>query len=1025
MSTVLDQVKQTLNDIQQGISNVGFNLLGMAAPLLSIRWTAGADPTLGAATMSLSSSAEWAAPCPGVLTVNGGGDRILMPNGQPLATAASVFRIHPQVHLRLARLYASFIEGRTDGVPVRPVPLYFVYSATSNIGAPESGASTPGDGLKLSGTLTIHDRHGLPIDPIAVACVFDAFLTAFGALEPRSGLSTPPTAPAGRQLNRIAAFGTAGKLLRLADPHGQPFSTMSQLQGLVDAASSSGLYSTTASSISKAAGAPPDLRLGPATNGQLGDTFTLPSAAAGAPTLRRDFFSVVVVDLKPFLIGVRPPDDPASALEAVPDVRHKESLTFTLDGATTLGAANQILSGTPTDAFAVAPIMQGDFVVPSNGQDASAHWPAFPPGLPITNAPIPGTLRTALAPTASFITGTGADVALTLNGLTAGQAVRVYNRVFLPDAREGRGNGAGGVVRSGTSLTLVLRDPLSLVQRGLPPPTPQQLTDKVLHVDVVVINSQGDARVFGNIAVAIDAPNAAPTLTPATNPFGSTTIDRGTAPSGILGLPGKSLPTGQTLSPLQMALALSGEASPREAPRMPTMARRDAVVASVTGTTWQAQLSGAQLIPGIINARHRLGSPGSPGGPEFQTLAVQTSGGQLAYDLNRAALRRTRHLLPRLVLLSNTRWVPPAAATNGNFSAAVLQTVAPVAETPELTAFTSKLDGSNFPADWPATVDKVFAEFPNMPEIPKPLPNVLQNALDSIINQLKNSPSGPRMFDEFKRDFAATVHGRRDAMWALTRALGAARELIYIDAAAFAPTGYGTPPKPLDLVATIRDRLQAVPSLRVILCLSKELDYGPGYEVVAAREYKQRIDAVATLQMAAPSRVVAFHPIGFPGRPLRLMTNVTIVDDVWAMIGSSAFRRRGLTFDGGLDVVLFDTSWRDGRSAAIADLRRRLMAAYLNVSPPPAATPGTFPVAHPSWVRLADAHSAFAVCWDLLDHSGTGLIEPLWNGQVPGTTPITTFPGENVADPDGREFSTLASSLLALIAGLATPPPAP
>ena len=43
--SVLDDAKQTLTDIQQGISNVGINLLGVAAPLLAIRWTTGADPT--------------------------------------------------------------------------------------------------------------------------------------------------------------------------------------------------------------------------------------------------------------------------------------------------------------------------------------------------------------------------------------------------------------------------------------------------------------------------------------------------------------------------------------------------------------------------------------------------------------------------------------------------------------------------------------------------------------------------------------------------------------------------------------------------------------------------------------------------------------------------------------------------------------------------------------------------------------------------------------------------------------------
>src|SRR5919199_6682187 len=118
MSTALDQIKQTLQDIQQGVSNVGFNLLGIAAPQLSIRWTTGDDPTHAPATMSLTSTAEWVAPAPGVFSLNAGADRILLPSGQPPAQA-SVFRLHPQVYVRLVRLYASFIEGRTDDAPIR------------------------------------------------------------------------------------------------------------------------------------------------------------------------------------------------------------------------------------------------------------------------------------------------------------------------------------------------------------------------------------------------------------------------------------------------------------------------------------------------------------------------------------------------------------------------------------------------------------------------------------------------------------------------------------------------------------------------------------------------------------------------------------------------------------------------------------------------------------------------------------------------------------------------------------------
>jgi hypothetical protein len=750
-----------------------------------------------------------------------------------------VLRLHPQVYLRLVRLYASFLEGRTDGLDltVRPVPYFFVYSGATNPGQAASGAVKAGDPLKLAGTLTVHDRHGLPIDPVAVACVFDALLTAFPTLEPRAGLSTPATPAAGRQLNRIANFGAAGKRLRLADPHGQPHDG-SQLQNLTPLAASVGLFSTTSTSITKATGAPPDLRLGPATNGLLGESFTLPTAPAGAPTLRRDFFNVMVVDVRPFLIGTPDPapGNPAAALEPPPEVRHQETLTFALDGAMALGGANKLLGQTPplTDAFAVAPALQGDFTLPADGLEATAHWPAFPPNLPAANDPIPGTLRAALAPSARFVSGSGsgADVQLTLNGLTAGQAVRVYNRVLLPDAREGRGDGAGAVVggAAGTkgSVTVLLKDPLGIVERGQAPTIP---TEATLHVDVVVVNSKGAARVFGNVTAPVQAPAPAALPAPGSNPFGSPAIDRGTAPAGLLGLTSQPLPSVAN-GPLAVVLALSGEGSPREAPRVPTMARRDAVVASASGTgtarTWRGQLSGAHLVPGAINSRHREGSPGSPGGRELQTVAVETSGGRLAYDLARAAVRRTRHLLPRLILVENDRWAPPGAAIGGTISGAVLQTIGAGAETPELTAFQSKLTGPDFPQTWAQVVDKVFDKLPDAPTIPKPLPDFLTNAIKKIHDDLVNSPNHVRMYEEFKRDCSATFHGRRDALWALTRALGAARELIYVEGPAFSATGYGTPAVPTDLVETIRQRLRAAPGLRVVLCLSKELDYGPG-----------------------------------------------------------------------------------------------------------------------------------------------------------------------------------------------------
>lgn len=83
------------------------------------------------------------------------------------------------------------------------------------------------------------------------------------------------------------------------------------------------------------------------------------------------------------------------------------------------------------------------------------------------------------------------------------------------------------------------------------------------------------------------------------------------------------------------------------------------------------------------------------------------------------------------------------------------------------------------------------------------------------------------------------------------------------------------------------------------------------------------------------------------------------------------------------------------------------------------------PMPSSAWVRMDDMQSAFAVCKALLDDGGNGLIEPLWDGQVPDRTPITTFPDDDVADPEGRPFSMPAGAVPAMMAGLMRPSPLP
>jgi len=166
---------------------------------------------------------------------------------------------------------------------------------------------------------------------------------------------------------------------------------------------------------------------------------------------------------------------------------------------------------------------------------------------------------------------------------------------------------------------------------------------------------------------------------------------------------------------------------------------------------------------------------------------------------------------------------------------------------------------------------------------------------------------------------------------------------------------------------------------------------------------------------AGEPRLLAFHPIGFPGRAFRLLTSLVVVDDVWALIGSSTIRRRGLTFDGGADLVLFDTQLREGRGLQISELRRKSMAEYLG------ATDQKNGVPNATFVRLLDPHTAFAACKGLLDQGGAGVIEPLFDGKIEGVTPIPTsaFPSDDLGDPDGRVFDpTTQQDVTAAILGM-------
>jgi len=921
-----------MSALESLFTNLGLKSLGIASPAISAQWCA-AGVVLSANAGNpfvLENTAQapaWMAPMAGFLFSGDGAERLVAADGSFPAAAAkppAVFRLSPQTYLRLARLFALFIDNPSSA-PVRPVPYFFVYSNAVIPATDPSGDYDPDTSLKVQGgQLTLHDQNGLPIDPVFVAAAFNALLNKFADLEGRDILAQT-TAESKRQIKSIGDLGAGvtPRLVHFAGPHGQPVANAdTMVDGIAPVKAALGLYSvnTGVTTLQRKSAASADIRFGMGTTGTLSNTVTLPGPASGV-TLSRDFFRIMLVDCKTFLLGDVDATEPAAL------IRHAEQIDFSWNGQAAMGAANAMLAGTPTPSMVVAPEIHNDFTVPADGS-AQSQWPNF--GGPGNPAKIPANLRDALAPSAGFLTNS-ADVALTLHGLAVGAAVRVYNRVFGDDAVEKRGDGAGAIVDSSGTATFILTDPL-----GLEKAKPQQGVQYTLHVDVRVTHNLSDTRLYGNIACLISSSGAQPQTTPQSNLFFSAG-KLAYAPSDLIGIQ----PPAVTLPPKM-----------RASDQLPGMVRRESVVASKLGAIWQAQLSGARLVPAARNSLQRLGSPGCAGGPEYDTVALQTKGGRLAYDLAVAAFRQT-------TVWNNAGkdefktavWDPPAVASGGAISGAVLQTI---------------------------------GELANILPVPGDL-----GIMFGLVKANQSTESA-RVQDEIKRQFGTFQKGRRDALRTLKPRIAEARELIYIEGPAFGRTGYKDGVIP-DLVNLLIQRLAKAPGLRVIVCVPKEPEYAKGFTEFQKQETHQRWAAVDALRGAAKDRVLAFHPLALPGRSLQLLTNIIVIDDVWAMAGTSNWRRRGLTFDGGLDLVFFDNKIAAGRSGQVADLRRQRMSFHLGVSAPAQGV-----IADADWVRVAEPTSAFWAFFELLQAGGAGKIEEL---ETQNTTLATLTPA--FLDPDG------------------------
>ncbi len=302
---------------------------------------------------------------------------------------------------------------------------------------------------------------------------------------------------------------------------------------------------------------------------------------------------------------------------------------------------------------------------------------------------------------------------------------------------------------------------------------------------------------------------------------------------------------------------------------------------------------------------------------------------------------------------------------------------------------------------------------PDVIPIPGPTASV-QDVIDDLASALGVSPAPTVtianedvMRDELREEFHVTRSGRRDALWALRRAVGQARDLVFVASPQFARTARSdaTPqPHEVDLVEQLADRMTAHPNLRVVIAVPLWPDAAPAYGGWIREAFSARNEAVDDLVAVDPDRVTVFHPIGFPGRPAPIRTTAVVVDDVWALVGTSHWRRRGMTFDEGVDVVTIDRDLDDrGASRRIRTFRRAFLGSLLQVP--------LDDVSSADAIRLASPAGAFDLVHDLVAQDGLGRIRPFWRGP---TDSDVLAQSHDIADPDGAS----ADQYLLLFAGL-------
>ncbi len=347
---------------------------------------------------------------------------------------------------------------------------------------------------------------------------------------------------------------------------------------------------------------------------------------------------------------------------------------------------------------------------------------------------------------------------------------------------------------------------------------------------------------------------------------------------------------------------------------LPTLERLEVAGAAVDATGANAALAGTPALARYHELfPHQLGHPGAPGAVDVHGTGVRLTD-RAAVALAELVRDRTSPSSIDLAVAAATPFVEPTPLAGPGIWAAPLKTVSAGVEGEAILLQALSLS-SVYP--FSSTLQDAINWFNTNVGIAIPAPAA--TAASSVARALD-------------RRVLASAKGAREGAISLQRAISDAQDLVYIETPALDQLTIGPSDDRTEVISKLIARLGENRSLYVVLCVPVHTMPGAprGYRRVRDQLMLDTIDA---LRSAAGPRIAVFSPSAGPGRTLRLASTSVVVDDVYALTGTTHLSRRGLSFDSSFAAAIFDEILDGGRPLEVRQFRRRLVAERLGLTP--------------------------------------------------------------------------------------------